>query len=434
MTALYLVLDQGGHASRAFVYDDAGRLLGHARKALHPSLHNGRVEYDAEAVAASLREALSHVLAPLGRRRRLLRAAALATQRSNIACWDRRTGIPCSPVIAWQDRRAAQDMAELGAGERQLIHECTGLPPSPHYGAGKLRWCLERLPQVQAARDGGHLALGPMAAYLVHRLAGPACPAVDNVNASRTLLWNLHRRRWDPRLLDLFHIPADVLPPCVPCRHDFGALTSGDLALPLQVVTGDQAAALFARGRPDSRTVYLTLGPGAFLLRPVGPAPPAADSLLASIVHDDAQGPLYALEGTINGAGHALRWFADQCDMRPDHDRLNALLASHVNPPLFLNGIGGLGTPFMVADFPSRFEGEGDPDLRWLAVLESILFLVRLNLETLARVIQPPAEAMEVGGGLSRLDLPAQREEKGGKGGEKASLQIPEGGPRLRLL
>ncbi len=414
-TPLYLLLDQGGHASRALICDLRGRVLSQAHCPLVPAVSGEHWEYDARRLLESVQRAAHEAVASLGpAHRRRLRAAALATQRSNVACWDRRRGRPLAPVIAWQDRRAQALLDALPAGARRRIRRLTGLFPSPHYGAGKLRWCLDHLSAVRKAHADGTLALGPMAAFLAQALTGSAQPLADPVNASRTLLWDLRRRRWSPALLRLFDLPQADLPACVPSCHDFGSLPVAGLTLPLRLVTGDQAAAPFAWGKPDPQVVHITLGTGAFLLRPTGNALRLRPGLLGGILHDDGNKAHYALEGTVNGAGNALRGYQAATGRAVNFARLDRLPPPAEHAPLFLNGVGGLGTPFMQARFPSRFIGDGREswEERLAAVLESILFLLQLNLERLIRAGPTPERIparIELGGGLSRLDSFSQR-------------------------
>ncbi len=406
---LYLAIDQGGHASRALIYDGRGRLLSQAHESITAAGNGDYLEYDSEILLQSVQRAINRAVAALGSERSRLRAAALATQRSNIACWDRYTGTPFAPVIAWQDRRAAAWLEKLPTADKQRIQRLSGLPPSAHYGAGKLRWCLDHVPAVQEALADGRLAMGPMASYLTQRLTVQQALLADPVNASRTQLWGLQRRDWSPELLGLFGIPASVLPQCVPSRHPFGTVVAGAQTLPLEVVTGDQAAALFASGRPCPATLHVTLGTGAFILWPSGSKPVSYPGLLSSIVHEDREGALYALEGTVNGAGSALQWFADTEGQKVDYRHLEMLLTAVNDPPLFLNGIGGLGTPFMKADFTSRFIGTGDSDQRLVAVAESIVFLLQLNLDRMTESPGGRPARIAAGGGLARLDGLCQR-------------------------
>ena len=168
-------------------------------------------------------------------------SAGLATQRSSIVCWDRVSGQALSPVISWQDRRAHEWLTRF-ALHAEEIHATTGLMLSAHYGASKLRWCLDHLPAVAQAQSEGRLAFGPLASYLVFRLTEERTLAVDPANAARTLLWNIKTLNWDEGLLHLFSIPASALPPCVPTRHHFGHLVAAGQRIPLALVSGDQSA------------------------------------------------------------------------------------------------------------------------------------------------------------------------------------------------
>ncbi len=396
---LYLAIDQGGHASRALVVDAGGAILRRAMHPLEPRRADGdRVEYEAAALLASLRGAIDEALAGLDERRARVIAAGLATQRSNVVCWDRVSGEVLSPVISWQDRRDAAWLDHLSAA-RGLVRRITGLPLSAHYGANKLRWCLNNLPAVRRALRDDRLAWGPMAAFLVFHLTRERPLLVDRVNAARTQLWDVAANDWSAELHDLFGLPDGPLPAAVPCVHDFGTLAVDGPPVPLRIVTGDQSAALHAAGEPPADRLHATLGTGAFVLRRIERAPRLPGPLLHGLGFDDGQRPLRVLEGTVNGAGSALEWFVQQ---HPGTDlaALPQWLASVTDPPLFLNGVSGLGTPWMTAAAPVRFIGDGDPAARAVAVIESIVFLLRVNIDA----IRAPARALRLGGGLSALD------------------------------
>jgi glycerol kinase len=392
-----LALDQGGHASRAIVFDSRGAERSRAEVAIatfHPAADH--VEHDATAIVESLHRAAQSALNELGASRANVARVALATQRSTIVCWDRTTGAALSPALSWQDRRAAGWLAAQ-APDRDRLHRITGLPPSPHYGASKIRWCLDHLPAVQAARDAGRLACGPLASFLLFHLLDERPFVVDPANAARTLLWNLATRDWDDALLHHFHIARALLPQCVPSRHHFGALRLDELALPMVCCTGDQSAALTANGAPARDVATLNLGTGAFVQCPTGSAPVFVAGLLSGIVNAGPDGAEYVLEGTVNGAGSALDWAASELAVPDLISHLDDWFQQETAPPLFLNGIGGLGAPFWVANFESRFIGEGSIPSRAVAVAESILFLVQANLERL-----PPVTRLVATGGLSR--------------------------------
>jgi len=410
---LWLAVDQGGQSSRALVYDDDGHIVTRAQYEITPDVDElGHIEYEPHALFQSLHTVLREVGAQLGSQCNQITAAALATQRSTIACWDRMSGTALSPVISWQDRRASTWMADF-EGQRARIKAITGLVPSAHYGASKLHWCLQHLPTVQAALHDGRLAWGPMASFLLHGLLTERPLYADPVNASRTLLWDVERLDWSEELLGLFGLPRAPLPTTTANAYLFGHLPIGDAEVPLRLTTGDQAAALFHRGTPRSDTLYVTLGTGAFLQQPAGTTPIDAEiPLLRSIVHLDEAGPQYVLEGTINGAGAALEWLAQTHGAAIDATALNAALLITTEPPLFLNGVSGLGTPFMRPGFIAHFVDNGDADdarAMTLAVLESIVFLLQVNIEAMARAGAATARRIAIGGGLARLDGLCQR-------------------------
>ena len=149
------------------------------------------------------------MLQGLGARAAQIVSAGLATQRSSIVCWDRVTGQALSPVISWQDRRAHEWLARF-APHAEAIHATTGLMLSAHYGASKLRWCLDHLPAVAQAETEGRLAFGPLASFLIFRLTAEHTLAADPANAARTLLWNIQSLDWDEGLLHLFSIPVSA--------------------------------------------------------------------------------------------------------------------------------------------------------------------------------------------------------------------------------
>ena len=407
-----LALDQGGHASRACIVDAHGRILAEQQIAIataHGSA--GEVEHDPEEIVASLQAATERVLraAP----NVIVDAAGLATQRSTIVCFERGSGAALSPAISWQDRRNGPWLASFAAHAAR-VGELTGLPLSPHYGVGKMRWCLDHLPAVQRARARGELVIAPLAAYLTMRLTGGAA-LVDPANASRTLLWDSALRDWSAELLQLFGIERAWLPRCTPTRTHYGVLRLGEAGsvasrpIVLRAVTGDQSAIPFAFGAPDTACVYINLGTGAFLQRPLSVRPIDAAPLLASVLLADRDSALYSLEGTVNGAGAAVsrfaadegvpeRWLWQQLEHLPPGGAL----------PIYVNGIGGLGSPFWRAQQRSYFIGEGSTLERFAAVLESIGFLIAINFDrmvarggALSRVI--------ASGGLSRSDWLCRR-------------------------
>lgn len=400
----WLALDQGGQASRALLYDDDGRELAEARVPI-ATLRSGddRVEHDPEEIVASVLGAAARALAGRGAAP-WPTAAGLATQRSSIVCWRRGSGEALSPVLSWQDRRAAAALAPLREHDARVRH-LSGLPLSAHYGATKIRWCIEHLPAVREAGARGELVVGPLATFLASRLIGRTA-AVDPANAARTQLWDAARGDWSPELLALFGVERAWLPAPGLTTLDAPITEKSVPGTTLSVVTGDQSAVPFAWGPPREDTLYLNLGTGAFLQRTTGAHRPEPGALLASVLYGDGERTLYSLEGTVNGAASALEWLGtgDSLDLDAAWHRWEAADRAMRAAPdlLFLNGVAGLGSPYWRSDFVPRFVGAGDGDARFAALVASIAYLVRENFDAFRRT-GPIARAI-VTGGLARSD------------------------------
>lgn len=406
--SLFLSIDQGGHASRAVVYDLDGEVVASSSTPLttqHPAAH--LVEHDPQDLLNSIQQSLTDVISKLGDRTQYIEAAGLATQRSNIVCWDKDTGEALSPVISWQDTRAHEWLTALEL-DHEDVHKTTGLFPSAHYGASKMRWCLDNIDAVKTARAEGRLYCGPMSSFIVHNLITTHPNLVDPVSASRTLLWHLHRKDWDQYLLDTFGIPREVLPQCVPTHFCYGDIEVNGYQIPLTIVTGDQSAAMYAYGNLQYETAYVNIGTGAFVSRPCGYALTYARRLLTSVIHSNEGESQYVLEGTVNGAGSAIEWLQSQQPVADLWDHLPGWLDEITNPPLFLNGVSGLAAPYWLADFKTELDESAEPAANYVAVIESIVFLLHANVQEIMKFASPP-EQLQISGGLAKLDGLCQR-------------------------
>ncbi len=400
---VYVAIDQGGHATRASAYAASGSLEGAALVTI-ATQHNalGHVEHDAEEIVASVATALAELahLVPAAR----WSAAGFAVQRSSLACWDADDSRPLSPVISWQDRRNAQWLKGL-ARRADDVHSLTGLMLSPHYGASKLRWCLDHLPAVRAAAAQSRLHAGPLACYLLHRLLAERPFLADASTAARTLLWSPFERNWSDELLALFGVPRSLLPRAVGTAETFGTLIQDGRGIPVVACNGDQSVVPFAAGRLDPEAAYVNLGTGAFVLRPTREAL-RAPPLLTSVIRAAAERCDFVLEGSVNGAGAALDWLEKYQGAAAD--RMLALLddsdLADDAAPFFLNGVAGLASPFWVPDFESRFVGEGSDLQQCRAVLESVAFLIKANLDEMDAHVAP-ASRLVASGGLAENGL-----------------------------
>jgi len=403
---LTLAIDQGTHATRALVFDGQGRLLAHARRPVSLQAHSRtEVEQSPTGIIHSLQAVMEEILRQPGIDAARIGSAGVATQRSSVLAWDRVTGRALSPVLSWQDTRTAADIAELGRYEA-AIRERTGLRLSPHYGAGKLRWLLRNQASVIAAREQGVLAIGPLASYLLHHLTGLKGEVADHANASRTLLWNLENRDWDPWLLGLFGIPREILPECRPIVADYGLTRIGRIQL--TAVNGDQTAALYATGMPAHDTLAVNAGTGAFVLLSTGNSRRSHPRLLCGLSRSDGRTADYYLEGTVNGAASALDRVASQYGIADWPAQVSGWLEQVEAPPVFLNSIGGLGSPWWRPGPGPGFlpGGSGvhiEPAEAMVAAVESIVFLIQANVELLTQ-LTPGVRGIRISGGLAPLD------------------------------
>jgi glycerol kinase len=401
MEPLFLTLDQGGSASRALVFDSRGREYAAARVHVGDRRPQpGWVEQDPEAVVDSLRQVAGDALAQLdsGERARVV-ACGLSTQRSSLACWDRTNGVALSPVLSWQDTRAAAWLQSQSL-DAEAVRASTGLYPNAHYGLSKMRWCLDHLEAVRGAAADGRLLLGPLAAFLAFRLLDSRPALVDPANASRALLFDLASGDWNDAMLARFGIERAWLPAIARSDALYGELVHDSGRLPLRLLSGDQSTAAYAHGEPRADAAYLNVGTGAFVFRLAEQAPPA---MLRSVVHW-AETPQYVVEGTVNGAGSALAAFAKANDIADVGAALEAAWQDEgAGEIVYLNGVGGLGSPDWRNDFPSRFIGEGTPEHKLVAIAESVVFLIERNLDLL-RPLGAPCIGVVATGGIARSD------------------------------
>ena len=402
MPDLILAIDQGTHSTRAVIFDMRGGVTSSAQQSITLQRHSRtEIEQSPVEILQSMQTVIKSVLDdPVVDRQHII-CAGLATQRSSVIAWDRRSGQPLSPVISWQDRRTADRLHSL-EDRSSSIQQLTGLQLSPHYGAAKLQWLLENNAAVAAALDADTLVMGPLASYLLHHLTDNVAELVDDANASRTLLWNLEQRDWDNTLLGYFDIPPRVLPECKPICYEYGTIRNS--AIPVRAVNGDQTAALYAHGVPSGNTVTVNIGTGAFVLLPTDDPSTRPDGLLAGISHSDAQFGSYYIEGTVNAAAAALEWAARSFALNDVEQQLPGWLETVKAPTLFINTLGGLGSPWWQEGPAAHFldTGVSGPEAL-VAVIESVVFLLQTNI-TLLQTVNPAVDKIQISGGLSSLD------------------------------
>lgn len=316
MSPLVLALDQGTTSSRAILIDEAGRAVGRASREFpqqYPS--PGHVTHDPEAIWESQLDVARRVLAETGTAAADVAALGITNQRETTVVWERATGRPVADAIVWQSRITAPFCDELRArGLEPLFRARTGLPLDAYFSGPKIRHILDAVPGLRARAEGGELCFGTVDSFLVWRLTGGRVHATDVSNASRTLLFDIHRLDWDDELLEIVGVPRTMLPEVRPSSGHFGTTDAGLLGAPIPIagVAGDQQAATFGQACLRPGMAKNTYGTGAFLMMNTGDRPVASSNgLLTTIAWSLGGRPTYALEGSVFIAGAAVQWLRD---------------------------------------------------------------------------------------------------------------------------
>jgi glycerol kinase len=408
-----LAMDQGTTASKAAVFDDAGRLLGEGRAALRTRFGpGGGAEQDPEQIYASQMLAVRRALASAGHPR--IRAAGIASQRSTFVVWDRATGLPVGPAPTWQSTAGAGVCRRLHAAGEEVWRR-TGLPLSPHYSASKLNLLLARNRRVRRRAERGDLLFGSAATWILWRLTRGAVHAIDPTLAARSLLLDIRTLDWDPWLLDLFDVPRAMLPEIRPSSSEFGTMRVGGAEVPLAACLGDQQAALMGACGPERGrgrgVVLVNYGTGAFVLMPTGSRPRWRPGLLTSIAWTDRSRCRYLLEGTVNAAGALVDWMRRELGAPEDLASIDRLCRAARRDLSMIPAFWGMGPAFEAAHGAGRpssivesDRGSGPWTLADItrAGVESVAHLVA-EILTSAGASRARATRLIASGGLARL-------------------------------
>ena len=354
MPEYILALDQGTTSSRALLFDRDLRPCGAAQREF-PQLYPqpGWVEHDPEVLWQSQLAVLLEVVERAGCGPEAIAALAVANQRETVVVWDRRTGQPIHNAIVWQCRRTAARCDELRQrGLADRIRAKTGLVLDAYFSATKIEWILDHVAGARAAARRGDLLCGTIDAWLIWKLSGGRRHVTDYTNAARTLLFNIHELRWDEELLDLFNVPAAMLPEVVSSSGVAAAcaLPGGSLRHPpVAGLAGDQQAALFGQGCFEPGQAKNTYGTGCFLLTNVGATPVVSrNGLLTTLTAQTRPGaPSYALEGSVFIGGAVLQWLRDELKIlshAADSDPI-ARSIPDTGGVYFVPAFAGLGAP-----------------------------------------------------------------------------------------
>ena len=312
-----MALDQGTTSSRCIIFDHSGAMLASAQKEFAQHYPKpGWVEHDAAEIWETTLEVARGAMAKAGLSAADIAAIGITNQRETTVVWDKETGAPVCPAIVWQCRRTAPMADALAAsGGAEKISQRTGLVPDAYFSGTKLRWILDKIPGARRGAEEGRLLFGTIDSWLIWNLTGGRAHVTDVTNASRTMLFDIRRLRWDPELLELFGIPEQMLPKVQPSSCIYGetepALFGGKI--PVAGAAGDQQSALFGQCCFEAGDVKNTYGTGCFLLMHTGSEPVFSKNGLITTIAASGPGRIrYAHEGSVFTAGAAVQWLRDE--------------------------------------------------------------------------------------------------------------------------
>jgi glycerol kinase len=412
--ALVVAIDQGTTGSTVLVFDARGRVVGRAYSEFTQHYPKpGWVEHDPEEIWAVTRRVLRQAVRRAGGSGRTVRAIGITNQRETVVVWDRATGRPLHRALVWQDRRTAGICDALRAARREaLVRRKTGLLLDPYFSGTKLTWLFRNVRGLAARARRGDVCFGTIDSWLLWKLTGGAVHATDPTNASRTLLYDIRRHRWDAELCRMLDVPMAVLPEVRPSAGVFGETVRELLGAPVPIagIAGDQQAALFGQGCVHPGLGKNTYGTGCFLLVNTGDElVRSKHGLLTTVACDGRGAPAYALEGSIFVAGAAVQWLRDGLGLLRRASESEALATSvdsslgvHVVPAFV-----GLGAPYWDPEARGAILGltRGVTAAHVVrATLEALAFQTRDVAEAMA-ADGAPVERLRVDGGASQNDF-----------------------------
>lgn len=343
-----LAIDQGTTSSRSIIFDQQCRQVALSQKEyqqIYP--RPGWVEHDPTEIWSSQISTLGEAMARADLSPRNIAAIGITNQRETTIVWDKSTGKPIYNAIVWQDRRTADFCKSLfEQGHEPIVRQKTGLRLDPYFSATKIRWILDHVDGAKQGAAAGKLLFGTVDSWLVWKLSDGKLHLTDATNAARTLLYNIHTQRWDEDLLDMFGIPATMLPEIRSCSEIYGKTSDGHISL--AGIAGDQHAALFGQACFEQGMAKNTYGTGCFLLMNTGTTPVESKNNLLTTIAWQLNGQTeYALEGSVFIGGAIVQWLRDELGLirsAKECDQLASMVVDS-NGLYIVPAFAGLGAP-----------------------------------------------------------------------------------------
>ncbi|WP_448761275.1 glycerol kinase GlpK [Acinetobacter tandoii] len=410
-----LALDQGTTSSRAIIFDEQGKIYATAQRETQiRTPHSGWVEQDAQEIWSTQIAVVQQAIATAHLLAKDIKAIGVTNQRETTVVWDKRSGIPLAPAIVWQDRRATEWCDQFT--KRNLlatIHKKTGLRIDPYFSAGKLVWLLENVEGLRTLANQGHVAFGTIDSWLVWNLTRGAEHVIEASNASRTMLMNLASQQWDEELLELFNIPASLLPTIISSDRYIANTAPGLLGaeIPIAGILGDQQSALFGQSCFEAGTAKNTYGTGCFMLFNTGDQIQySQNQLLTTLAWQCHRQNTFALEGSVFMAGAIVQWLRDGLGIIQHSSEVEKLACQVQDSDgvVLVPAFTGLGAPHWDSNARALLCGMSRGTSKAhiaRAALESIAFQVSDVLSAMQADISQPLKELRVDGGASQNDM-----------------------------
>ncbi len=415
MQSYIMALDQGTTSSRCILFDRSGNICSMSQKEftqIYPK--PGWVEHNPKEIWSSQLAVATESMAMLGAAPNQIAAIGITNQRETTILWDRRTGEPVYNAIVWQCRRTSDMIEDLKKdGFDRLIKERTGLVPDAYFSASKIAWILQNVPEAAERAARGELMFGTVDTWLIWNLTRGAVHVTDYTNASRTMLFDIHRLCWDGEILERFGIPPVILPEVMPSGTLFGYTDPTVLGgrIPIAGAAGDQQAALFGQCCFEQGEVKNTYGTGCFLLMNTGGKAIESESgLLTTIAAGTSEKPEYALEGSVFVAGAGIQWLRDGMRMlRTAEQSMEYATAVDDTAGVYIvPAFAGLGAPYWNQFARGTVVGitRGCTKEHFIrAALESIAYQTADVLRAMERDSGISLKSLRVDGGASANDF-----------------------------
>lgn len=413
-----MALDQGTTSSRCILFDRSGKVCSVAQKEFAQYYPQpGWVEHNPMEIWSSQLSVAVEAMGQIGAEADDIAAIGITNQRETTICFSKKTGKPVYPAIVWQCRRTADKIDALKKdGFDKVIRERTGLIPDAYFSATKICWILEHVEGARQMAEDGDLLFGTVDTWLMWNLTKGQVFATDYTNASRTMLFDIHKRQWDPEILDYFQIPKSMLPEVLPSSGMFGVTEESVIGgeIPIAGAAGDQQAALFGQGCFTRGQAKNTYGTGCFTLMNVGGAPVRSRAGLVTTVGWSLNGETtYALEGSVFNAGSAIQWLRDELQVISTSHECDILAESVPDSGgiYLVPAFTGLGAPYWDMYARGCVVGitRGTTKAHFArAVLESIAYQVTDLMTAMRQDAGCEISLLRVDGGASVSDLMMQ--------------------------